>query len=144
APLTVVSRVPELDGARTCAAFSERLLADATRGHVIVPFWSAHQLTIGLLADERMGLRSALTKFEIVADDSFGGDIMWAIGEGLGLRMRRIHTRGNPQRLEDVGAWLRNPAPFFIAVDGGSKYGTVPTGIIRLAARAGSVVWPVG
>jgi len=144
ASLTVTSAVLDLNGSTTCTRFAERLLEDVSRGHVIVPFWSAHQLTIALLAEERAGLRTALTKFEIVADDSFGGDIMWAIGEGLRLNMRRIHTRGNPQRLEDVGTWLRNPAPFFIAVDGGAEYGTVPTGIVRLATRLESVVWPIG
>jgi hypothetical protein len=45
--------------------------------------------------------------------------------------------------LRDVGAWMRNPAPFFIAVDGGAHYGTVPTGLIRLASRLNSLVWPL-
>ncbi len=112
-------------------------------GHVIVPFWSAHQVTIGFLALERFGLRPALEHFEVVADDSFAGEIMRVMGERLGLAMRPIHVRGNARRLEDVSAWLRQPKPFFIAVDGGSEYGTVPTGIIRMAARLGSTVWPL-
>jgi hypothetical protein len=57
--------------------------------------------------------------------------------------MRRIHVRGNAKRLEDVGAWMRDPSPFFIAVDGGSAYGSVPTGIIRMAARLRSTIWPI-
>jgi len=143
APLAVTAAAPDLDGGHSCDTFSDRLLGDAANGHVIVPFWSAHQLTIALLAGTRSGLRPALAKFEVVADDSLGGEIMRGIGEGFGLKMRPIHTRGNAQRLKDVGAWLRNPAPFFIAVDGGATYGAVPTGIIRMAARLGSVVWPV-
>ena len=143
ARLSITAAVPELDGAESCARFSDRLIADADNGHVIVPFWSAHQLTIALLAGRRSELRPALARFEIVADDSLGGEIMHGIGEGLGLKMRRIHTRGNAKRLEDVGAWLRNPASFFIAVDGGAAYGTVPTGIIRMAAKLGSTLWPV-
>lgn len=110
---------------------------------MIVPFWSAHQVTIALLAMERFGFRRALARFEVVADDSFAGQVMWVLGERFGLRMRRIHTRGNAQRLEDVGAWLRDPMPFFIAVDGGSAYGTVPTGIVRMASRLRSTLWPV-
>jgi lysophospholipid acyltransferase (LPLAT)-like uncharacterized protein len=143
APLSVIAAVPELDGGQSCDRFSDRLLKDAANGHVIVPFWSAHQLTIALLAGSRSGLRPALARFEVVADNSFGGEIMRGIGEGFDLKMRPIHTRGNPKRLEDVGAWMRNPAPFFIAVDGGAHYGTVPTGIIRMAARLGSVLWPL-
>ena len=108
-----------------------------------MPFWSAHQVTIALLAMERFGFQRALERFEVVADDSFAGQIMWVLGERFGLRMRRIHTRGNAKRLEDVGAWLRDPMPFFIAVDGGSAYGSVPTGIVRMAARLRSTVWPV-
>ncbi len=141
--LRVASDEPELDGQGSCAVLAERLLRDVDRGHVIVPFWSTDQLTIALLAAERHGLRPALSRFEIVADDSIGGEIMWRIGEKFGLRMRRIHVRGNPSRLEDLADWLRRPTPFFIAVDGGSVYGTVPTGIVRMAARLGSTMWPL-
>jgi hypothetical protein len=128
---------------QSCGPFAARLLEDVARGHVIVPFWSAHQIAIGLLALERFGLRAALAKFEIVADESFAGEIMRSLGSSLGLAMRSIHVRGNARRLEDVGDWLRNPRPFFIAVDGGSSYGTVPTGIVRMAARLRSTLWPV-
>src|SRR5437899_227667 len=141
--LRVASEELELNGQGSCAGFAERLLRDVDRGHVIVPFWSSDQLTIALLAAERHGLRQALSRFEIVADDSMGGEIMWQVGEKFGLQMRRIHTRGNPSRLEDLAQWLRHPTPFFIAVDGGGVYGTVPTGIVRMAARLGSTVWPV-
>ena len=143
AELSVTSVIPELEGGRWCAPLAARLLRDVAAGHVIVPFWSAHQVAIALLAAERFGLRPALDRFEVVADDSFGGEMMRHLGDELGLKMRSIHTRGNARRLEDVGAWLRDPAPFFIAVDGGSRYGTVPTGIVRLAARLGSTLWPL-
>jgi len=143
ATLSVTSAVAELDGGQRCGPLAARLLRDAAAGHVIVPFWSAHQVTIALLAVERFGLRPALERFEVVADDSFGGEIMRHLGDELGLKMRPIHARGNPRRLEDVGTWLRDPAPFFIAVDGGSQYGTVPTGIVRLAGRLGSTIWPL-
>jgi lysophospholipid acyltransferase (LPLAT)-like uncharacterized protein len=143
ATFKVTATESELAAVQSCAPLAERLLTDAAKGHVVVPFWSAHQLTIALLALERFGLRPALERFEIVADDSFGGRVMRRLGESLDLTMRPIHTRGTPQRLEDVGSWLRNPAPFFIAVDGGSPYGTVPTGIIRLAARLKSTLWPL-
>jgi hypothetical protein len=138
--VTAADRTLEGD---TCRAFAHRLVQDVASGHVIVPFWSAHQVTIGLLALERFGLRSALAHFEIVADDSFAGEIMNVMGKRLGLAMRRIHVRGNAKRLEDVGAWMRNPRPFFIAIDGGSEYETVPTGIIRMAARLRSTLWPL-
>jgi lysophospholipid acyltransferase (LPLAT)-like uncharacterized protein len=141
--LCVASGEAELDRQESCGALSVALLRDVGRGHVIVPFWSSDQMTIALLAAERHGLRPALSEFEIVADDSMGGEIMWQIGRKFGLRMRRLHTRGNPQRLEDLANWMRNPKPFFIAVDGGSEYGTVPSGLIRLAARLGSTLWPV-
>ena len=141
--LRVASDELELNGHGSCAGLAERLLRDVDRGHVIVPFWSRDQLTIALLAAERHGLRRALSRFEIVADDSIGGEIMWRVGEKFGLQMRRIHARGNPSRLEDLAEWLRHPTPFFIAVDGGSVYGTVPTGIVRMAARLGSTVWPM-
>jgi len=121
----------------------EGLLRDASRGHVIIPFWSAHQLTIALLASERFGFRAVLDRFEVVVDDSFGGDIMRRVGVEFGLKLRTIHTRGNPRRLEDLGAWLRNPASFLIAVDGGTVYGHVPPGTIRLAARLNSTLWPL-
>lgn len=139
----IASDEPDLDRQRSCSGLAALLLRDAKRGHVIVPFWSRDQLTIALLADERHGLRPALSQFEIVADDSAGGEIMWQVGRKFGLRMRRIHTRGNPRRLEDLANWMRNPTPFFLAVDGGSVYGTVPSGIVRLAARLGSTVWPL-
>lgn len=142
ANLHVTAADPTLEGA-DCSAFALRLLRDLSAGHVIVPFWSAHQISIGLLALERFGLTRALAQFEIVADDSFPGEIMDVLGRRLGLAMRRIHVRGNAKRLEDVSAWMRNPKPFFIAVDGGSEYGTVPTGIIRLAGRLRSTLWPV-
>jgi lysophospholipid acyltransferase (LPLAT)-like uncharacterized protein len=141
--LSIASDDPALDRKQSCAALADRLLHDVNQGHVIVPFWSAHQLTIALLAAERHGLRPALSRFEIVADDSMGGEMMWQVGERLGLRMRRLHARGNPLRLEDLAQWMRNPCPFFIAVDGGGVYGTVPTGIVRLAARVESTIWPV-
>src|SRR5690606_2401567 len=99
---------------------------------VIVPFWSAHQVTIALLALERYGLRPALAQFDVIADESFAGEIMRVLGGRLGLSMRPISVRGNAKRLEDVGRWMRDPKPFFIAVDGGSEYGTIPTGIIRM------------
>lgn len=143
AALSVTAAEPELETSGRCDAFADRLLRDAAVGHVIVPFWSAHQLTIALLSAERFGLRPAMQRFEVVVDDSLGGEIMRVVGEWFGLKMRAIHTRGNPRRLEDVGAWIRNPSPFFVAVDGGCEYGTVPTGIVRLAARLGSMVWPV-
>lgn len=142
-PLSVAAALPELAVEQSCGPLAAQLLRDAAAGHVIVPFWSTQQLTIGLLAAERFELRPALERFEVVADDSFGGAIMQALGRGVGVRIRPIHTRGNPERLRDVGAWLRDPAPFFIAVDGGSAYGTVPTGIVRLAARLRSVIWPL-
>ena len=135
--------VPELSTGAWCAPFAARLLRDATSRHVIVPFWSAHQLTLALLADERFGMRPAMRTFEVIADDSLGGEIVCALGESLGLTMRRIHTHGDPERLRDVAAWMRTPGPFFIAVDGGARYGTIPTGIIRLAARMKSVLWPL-
>lgn len=100
-------------------------------------------MTIALLALEQFGLRRALALFEVVADESLGGEIMRVLGDRLELGMRTIHVRGNAKRLEDVGAWMRDPRPFFIAVDGGSKYGTVPTGIVRMAARLRSTIWPV-
>jgi len=141
--LSVAAAIPELAAEQSCAPLAARLMGDASKGHVIVTFWSAQQLTIALLAAERFGLRPALERFEVVADDSIGGVIMQAIGRGVGVKIRPIHTRGNPERLRDVGMWLRNPAPFFIAVDGGSAYGTIPTGIIRLAARLRSTIWPL-
>lgn len=100
-------------------------------------------MTIALLALDRFGLRPALATFEVIADESLGGEIMRVLGERFQLSMRRIHVRGNAKRLEDVGAWMRNPTPFFIAVDGGSTYGTVPTGIVRMAARLQSTIWPI-
>jgi lysophospholipid acyltransferase (LPLAT)-like uncharacterized protein len=143
ATLHVTSADRELESDQTCRPFAGKLLHDAAQGHVIVPFWSAHQLTIALLALEQFGLRSALARFEVVADESFAGEIMCVMGERLGLTMRRIHIRGNAKRLEDVGAWMRDPKPFFIAVDGGSSYGTVPTGIVRMASRLRSRIWPM-
>jgi hypothetical protein len=143
ATLHVTAADHALEVGQSCAPLGAHLLRDVDRGHVIVPFWSAHQLTIALLALERFGLRPALSRFEIVADDSFAGEVVFRMGEKLGLTMRRIHTRGNAKRLEDVSAWMRNPTPFFIAVDGGSTYGTVPTGIVRMAARLRSTIWPV-
>jgi hypothetical protein len=100
-------------------------------------------MTIALLALEQFGLRRALALFEVVADESLGGEIMRVLGDRLQLSMRSIHVRGNAKRLEDVGAWMRDPMPFFIAVDGGSTYGTVPTGIVRMAARLHSTIWPI-
>ncbi len=142
--LHVTAADPALEEGQSCEPFAARLLRDAARGHVIVPFWSAHQVTIALLALERFGLRRALTHFEVVADESFAGEIMRVMGERLGLTMRPIHVRGNAKRLEDVGQWMRNPKPFFIAVDGGSTYGSIPTGIVRMAARLRSTIWPIG
>lgn len=124
-------------------ALARQLLADADSGHVIVPFWSAHQLTIALLTEERFGLAVLRARFEVVADDSFGGEMMRRLGDRLGLSMRPIHSRGNPQRFNDVADWLRNPESFLIAVDGASRYGTIPTGIVRLASRMKSTVWPL-
>jgi lysophospholipid acyltransferase (LPLAT)-like uncharacterized protein len=118
-------------------------LADADQGHVIVPFWSAHQLSIALLTEERFGLAALRRRFEVVADDSFGGEMMRQVGERFGLRMRPIHSRGNPERFNDVADWLRRPEPFLIAVDGASRYGTIPTGIVRLASRTKSTLWPL-
>src|SRR6185295_12426507 len=134
ATLAVTGTEPDI-AAGGASRLAERLLADAATGHVIVPFWSAHQLSVALLATERFGFREVLERFEVVVDDSFGGDMMRRVGTELGLRMRAIHTRGNPRRLEDLGAWLRNPTSFLIAVDGGAAYGHVPPGTIRLAAR---------
>jgi len=142
ATLRVVGAEGSVDADRTCAPFTRALLDDAARGHAIVSFWSADQVAIALLAAERFGLRPALERYEVVADDSFGGEMMHALGHRLGLRMRLIHASG-ARRLADVGAWIRNPGPFFIAVDGGTTYGTVPTGMVRLAARLRSRVWPV-
>jgi lysophospholipid acyltransferase (LPLAT)-like uncharacterized protein len=141
--LGVTAAEPGFEVGSSCAGFAGQIVEDASIGHVIVPFWSVHQLTIALLATERFGLRPALECFEIVTDDSLGGEIMHRVGRSFGLRMHRIHTRGNPRRFEDLGSWLRTPASFFIAVDGGSTYGTVPTGTVRIAARLGSTVWPV-
>ena len=143
ATLRVTSVEAELGQGDSCAPLADRLLRDAAAGHVIVPFWSAHQLVIALLAAERFGLGPALERFEVVSDDSFGGEMVQHIGDALGLRMRRIHASGSARRLADVSAWLRDPTPFFIAVDGDGRYGTVPTGIIRLAARLGSTLWPL-
>ena len=66
--------------ARGSNAFAARLLRDAANGHVIVPFWSALQVTIALLALERYGLRRALAQFEVVADESYAGEIMRVLG----------------------------------------------------------------
>jgi len=144
---TAALSVTSTDGAVAVAdgagSVAERMLRDAAHGHVIVPFWSAHQLTIALLASERFGFREVLDRFEVVVDESFGGDIMRRLGAELGLKLRDIHTRGNPRRLEDVSAWLRDPTAFLIAVDGGRPYGRVPSGPIRLASRLASTVWPV-
>jgi len=141
--LSTASVDPDLDLAGGASSIAECLLRDAAEGHAIVPFWSAHQLTIALLTAERFGFRAVAERYEVVADDSFGGQIMQMVGAHFGLRMRTIHTRGNPRRFEDLGAWLRRPEPFFIAVDGGGVYGTVSTGIVRLAARLGSTVRPL-
>jgi hypothetical protein len=143
ATLHVTAADRSLESGQTCEPFAARLLQDAANGHVIVPFWSAHQVTITLLALEQYGLRRALARFEVVADESFAGEVMRVVGGRLGLAMRPIHVRGNAKRLEDVGQWMRNPKPFFIAVDGGSTYGTIPTGIIRMAARLRSTIWPI-
>jgi lysophospholipid acyltransferase (LPLAT)-like uncharacterized protein len=67
---------------------------------------------------------------------------MRVMGERFGVTMRPIHAHG-PDRLADVAAWLRNPAPFFIAIDGGGPYGFVSTGIVRLAARLRGSLWPI-
>lgn len=143
ATLHVTSADRELEIGQSCVRFADRLVQDAAKGHVIVPFWSAHQMTIALLAFEQFGFRRALAQFEVIADESLGGEIMRVMGERLQLTMRTIHIRGNAKRLEDVSAWMRNPMPFFIAVDGGSTYGTVPTGIVRMAARLRSTIWPI-
>lgn len=144
ATLRVTSVEGELGHGDSCAPLADRLLREAATRHVIVPFWSAHQLTIALLAAERFGLGPVLERFEVVNDDSFGGEMVRHVGEAFGLRMRRIRGRGNPDRLADVSTWLHDPTPFFIAVDGdGSRYGAVPTGIIRLAARLDSALWPL-
>jgi hypothetical protein len=119
------------------------LLDDVSRGHAIVAFWSADQVSLALLANERFGLRPALDCFEIVADSSVGGEVMHGLGARLNLMMRNIHPVGDARRFEDVGAWMRKPGPFFLAVDGGASYGTVPTGIIRLASRLRSRIWPI-
>ena len=141
--LAVASSAPDLDGREGAQGLAARLLSDASHGHVIVPFWSAHQLTVALLAAEQFCMHEVRERFEVVVDDSLGGEIMRRTGERFGLRLRQIHTRGNPRRFEDVGAWLRNPGPFFIAVDGGGPYGSVPTGIVRLAVRLDSTVRPL-
>jgi lysophospholipid acyltransferase (LPLAT)-like uncharacterized protein len=143
AELSVTSDDPEIAADRSGGSVAEALLRDAARGHVIMPFWSAHQLTIALLASERFGFRAVLDRFEVVVDDSFGGDIMRRVGAEFGLKLRAIHTRGNPRRLEDLSAWLRDPTSFLIAVDGGTVYGHVPPGTIRLAARLNSTLRPL-
>jgi len=132
-----------LESGVSCAPLAAQLLRDTEQGHAIVPFWSAHQLTMAMLAEERFGLRPALERFDVVADDSFGGNMMHALGATMHLRMRSLHAQGNPRRLEDLGAWLRQPSPFFIAVDGGTTYRRVPTGTIRLATRLRSRLWPI-
>ncbi len=137
APTSADMGIPDLD------ALARRILADADRGHVIIPFWSAHQLTIALLTNERFGLAVLRQRFEVVADDSFGGEMMRGVGERLGLTMRSLHSRGDPERFNDVAEWLRKPGSFLIAVDGAGPYGTIPTGIIRLAARMRSTLWPI-
>lgn len=137
APTSVDMGIPDL------SALTHRILADADRDHVIVPFWSAHQLTIALLTNERLGLAALRHRFEVVVDDSFGGEMMRRVGESFGLTMRSLHSKGNPERFNDVADWLRRPSSFLIAVDGASPYGTVPTGIIRLASRMKSIVWPI-
>lgn len=141
--LQVVGAQGAPGGGKSCAPLAAQLLRDAEQGHAMVPFWSAHQLSMALLADDRFGLRPALERFEVVADDSFGGNIMHALGASMNLKMRALHAQGDPRRLEDLGAWLRRPGPFFIAVDGGTTYGAVPTGTIRLAARLRSRLWPI-
>jgi len=143
ATLRVASFEDEQGYGDSCAPLADRLLREAAAGHVIVPFWSAQQLVIALLAAERFGLGPALERFDVVHDDSFGGEMVGHVGDAFGLRMRCIHTRASGQRLADVSDWLRDPTSFFIAVDGGSPYGSVPTGIIRLAARLGSTLWPL-
>ena len=129
-------------GPSSCSDFADQLLREAASKHVIVPFWSAHQLTLGVLTTNRCGFRPAFDRFEIVADDSLGGQIVRDIGRRLAVPMRPLHV-GKPERLADLAAWMRSPAPFFIAVDGGGPYGTVQTGIVRLAARLASTVWPI-
>lgn len=124
-------------------AVARRWLADVEHGHVIVPFWSAHQLTLALLTEDRFGLAALRHQFEVVADDSFGGEMMREVGERFDLRMRTLHSKGNPERFNDVAQWMRRPDSFLIAVDGASRYGTIPTGIIRLAARMRSTLWPI-
>jgi hypothetical protein len=148
ASLQVVEVDRALGGDSTCAGLAARLVGETTRGHVIVPFWSAYQAAVPLLATERFGTRPLAEHYEVVADDSVGGEMMHRVGDGLGVQVRSIHANGNPRRLEDVGRWMRDPAPFFIAVDGGRVHGkhayrTVPTGIIRLAARLRSTLWPL-
>jgi len=70
ATLHVTSADRELELGQSCVRFADRLVRDAANGHVIVPFWSAHQMTIALLALEQFGLRRALAQFEVIADES--------------------------------------------------------------------------
>lgn len=143
ATLRVVGAEGALGSGTSCAPLAAQLVRDTEQGHAIVPLWSAHQLAMAVLANERFGLRPALDRFDVVADDSFGGNMMHALGASMQLKMRSLHAQGDPRRLEDLGAWLRQPGPFFLAVDGGTTYGTVPTGTIRLAARLRSRLWPI-
>jgi lysophospholipid acyltransferase (LPLAT)-like uncharacterized protein len=143
ASLRIASTDPNWPAEGGSASLAETLLRDAACGHTIVPFWSAHQLTIALLTAERFGLNAVRDRFEVVVDDSLGGEIMRRVGERFGLRLRSLHARGNSKRFEDISAWLRSPEAFFIAVDGGSQYGSIPTGIIRLAMRLGSTLRPL-
>jgi hypothetical protein len=138
----ITAEAADLSG-ESCAPLATQLVRDAQNGHAMVPFWSSDQLALALLAMDRFGLRPALEQYEIVADDSFGGHMMHTLGGRLGLRMRSIHGQGDPRRMEDLSRWIRNPGPFFLAVDGGTRYGTVPTGTARLAARLRARLWPV-
>ncbi len=116
------------------AGYGERLVAT---------YWIDNALPFATLSFGHPGLAAFAKTFRFLIDDTFGGRLSgYAIGS-VGGRHAMLALPGDPLRLKQVSAVMREGGSCIFPVDGGGPYREAGTGIVGLAVALAAPIVPL-
>jgi hypothetical protein len=125
----------DLDGlADVVGAYGERLVAT---------YWIDNALPLATLSFAHPGLTAFARQFRFLIDDTYGGRLSAHSIASVGGRYAMLAVPGNPLRLKQVSALIREGGSCIFPVDGGGPYRRAGTGIVGLATALKAAIVPL-
>ena len=109
----------------------------------IVTYWIADALAVAMLPLVNYAFGELLRSLTCVVDDTFAGRVAGRFIESIGARVMLVALPGEPERLRQVHALMRQRTSCAFPVDGGGPYREVGTGIITLATALRATIVPL-